>query len=101
MESTTLYVAMGVGLRQECNWRRSWQGPERPWKEAVSADPVTYLVLECWEDDDSAPHVTLQEVPEFEDVSWISGSRIDRSRVPRPITIAIEGEPEAIVPPIL
>jgi len=60
-----------------------------------------YVMLECWEDDELPPHVSLQDVPEFEDVSWISGALIPRERVPKPIRLVIEGEAEDIIPPIL
>jgi hypothetical protein len=65
------------------------------------SEPGDYSVLECWEDDQAPPHVSLREVPEFENVSWISGLPIERSRVPRPIRVEIEGDADDVVPPII
>lgn len=67
----------------------------------TASDSGNYVMLECWEDDELPPHVTLQDVPEFEDVSWISGALIPRERVPQPLRLVVEGEEEDIVPPIL
>lgn len=61
----------------------------------------SYFVLECYEDDDHPPHIILQDVPDFEDVSWISGEFIPRDLIPLPLKLSIEGDTHDIVPPII
>jgi hypothetical protein len=61
---------------------------------------MSFFMLECWESE-SVEHVTLRDVPHFDDFSWTSGSLMPENVLPSPLRLTVTGRAGDVIPPLL